>query len=269
MFAAKDFNPRSFLATDRTAASPQIGQRREDKQTGQKRSRLRVVGEHMQLSRRTSARVDWNLQGTTRCQYTATTSWSARTGPERPDTVLESARGMATEQTLPGLRGLAKLADLRPIIAVDSREKEPLKFTRLQAVTWSLFTGDYSIRGLEDSFAVERKSIDDLANCCLSSNRDRFEHELHRLRGYRFKRLLVVGSREDIAAGLYHSRIASKAVLATLSAFEVRYDLPVVFAETPQSAALQIERWAFYFAREVVENANNLLRGCLVEAVSV
>ena len=165
-------------------------------------------------------------------------------------------------ETLPGLRGLAKLADLRPVITVDTREQTPLKFTRLQAVTWSLFTGDYSIKGLEDQFAVERKSIDDLVNCCLSSNRERFEHELHRLRGYRFKRLLVVGSREDIAAGLYHSRIASKAVLATLSAFEVRYDLPVVFAETPESAALQVERWAFWFSREVVENANNLLRGC-------
>jgi hypothetical protein len=120
----------------------------------------------------------------------------------------------------------------------------------------------YSIRGLEDSFAIERKSIDDLANCCLGSNRERFEHELHRLRGYRFKRLLVVGSREVIATGRYHSRIAPKAVLATLGAFEVRYDLPVVFAETTESAALQVERWVWWFCREVVEEANMLLRGC-------
>jgi ERCC4-type nuclease len=173
----------------------------------------------------------------------------------------------ATEQTLPGLRGLAKLADLRPVIAVDTREQEPFKFTRLQAVERALFTGDYSIRGLEDQFAVERKSIDDLVNCCLSSNRERFEHELHRLRGFRFKRLLVVGSREDIGAGRYRSRIAPKAVLATLAAFEVRYDLPVVFANSPQEAATAIERWAWYFAREVVENANALLRGCTTQIV--
>src|SRR6516162_282751 len=139
---------------------------------------------------------------------------------------------------LPALPGLTKLADLRPAIVVDNREREPLPFTRFEAVRDTLYSGDYSVRGLEDSFAVERKSIDDLANCCLSSNRKRFEHELHRLRGYRFKRLLVVGSREDIAAGHYHSRIAPKAVLATLSAFEVRYDLPVVFADTPAAAAL-------------------------------
>jgi hypothetical protein len=81
----------------------------------------------------------------------------------------------------PALRGLAKPADLRPVIAIDTREQAPLKFTRLQAVERALFTGDYSIFGLKDSFAIERKSLDDIANCCLSSNRDRFEHELHRL----------------------------------------------------------------------------------------
>src|SRR5262249_11059561 len=123
-------------------------------------------------------------------------------------------------------------------------------------------SGDYSVRGLEDQFAIERKSIDDLANCC-SSNRERFEHELHRLRGFRFKRLLVVGSRDDIAAGRYYSRIGPKAVLASLGAFEVRFDLPIVFAETTESAALQVERWCWCFSREVVRNANMLLRGCL------
>src|SRR6516164_7628811 len=42
-----------------------------------------------------------------------------------------------------------------------------------QAVTGTLYSGDYSVRGLEDQFAVERKSVDDLANCCLASNRER------------------------------------------------------------------------------------------------
>src|SRR5262249_39085983 len=156
---------------------------------------------------------------------------------------------------LPALRGLAKLADLRPVIVVDSREQEPLTFTRLQSVCRTLYSGDYSVRGLEDSFAVERKSIDDLANCCLSGNRDRFEHELHRLRGYQFKRLLVIGTREHIVAGRYHSRVAPKSVLATLGAFEIRYDLPVAFAATPEIGAGEIERWAFYYSREVIKLA--------------
>src|SRR5262245_42027931 len=140
-----------------------------------------------------------------------------------------------SEVTLPALRGLGKLADLRPTIVVDSREQEPLTFTRLQSVRGTLYSGDYSIRGLEDKFAVERKNLDDVANCCVNSNRDRFERELHRLRGYRFKRLLIVGARAKIVAARYHSRIMPKAVLASLGAFEIRYDLPVVFVETPEA----------------------------------
>jgi ERCC4-type nuclease len=171
---------------------------------------------------------------------------------------------VASGTTLPGLRGLSKLADLRPVIVYDTREQNPLRFERLQSVLGTLYSGDYSIRGLEHSFAVERKSIDDLANCCLTGQRDRLEHELHRLRGYRFKRLLVIGTREDIAAGRYHSRIAPKAVLATLGAFEVRYDLPVVYVETAEDAARLIERYAWYFSREIVQNANDLLRGCMI-----
>ena len=166
---------------------------------------------------------------------------------------------LGADTMLPGLRGLRDLADCRPKIVIDSREQSPLVFTRLESVVGILYSGDYGIRGMEASFAVERKSIDDLANCCMGANRERFEHELLRLRGYRFRRLLVIGTREDIAAGHYHSKIAPKAVLATLCAFEVRY-LPVVFAETPEVGAREVERWAWWFSREVVENANDLLR---------
>lgn len=173
-----------------------------------------------------------------------------------------AAPDLAVETTLPALRGLKDLADCQPVICIDTREIQPLIFTRLKSVVAMLHTGDYSVRGLEDSFAVERKSIDDLASCCVGANRERFERELHRLRGYRFARLLIVGTREDIAVGRYHSKIAPKSVLATLGAFEVRYDLPVVFCATPAEAAEQIERWAWWASREVTEEANQLLRGC-------
>ena len=87
------------------------------------------------------------------------------------------------DATLPGLGGLAKLADCRPVIVIDTREQTPLVFTRLPSVTKALQSGDYSSLGLEGRFAVERKSLDDLANCCVGANRDRFEREylLHML----------------------------------------------------------------------------------------
>jgi ERCC4-type nuclease len=152
----------------------------------------------------------------------------------------------------------SKFSDIQVTIAIDSREREPLTFTHLKSVRDTLYSGDYSIHGMKKSFAIERKTVDDLANCCLSGNRARFEHELHRLRGYRFKRLLIIGTREDIIAGRYHSRIIPKAVLATLGTFEVRYDLPVVFCSTPEEAAVSIERWAVYCSREVMKLAHVL-----------
>jgi hypothetical protein len=89
----------------------------------------------------------------------------------------------------------------------------------------------------------------------MGGNRERFERELHRLRGFRFKRLLVIGTEADIIQGNYRSKINPKSVMATLGAFETRFDCPVVFSPTPQNAAQQIERWVLYFVRELLQNA--------------
>ena len=78
--------------------------------------------------------------------------------------------------------------------------------------------------------------------------------------GFRFKRLLIVGAREEIEAGGYRSAVTPRAVLATLSAIEARFEIPVCFAPTPAAASLQIESWAYWFARELVEAANDLAR---------
>jgi len=163
--------------------------------------------------------------------------------------------------TLPALKGLGKLADLRPVIVTDSREQTPLIFRRLPSVRGTLRSGDYSAAGMEEHVAVERKSIGDLISCFTDSNRDRFENELHRLKSFHFKRLLVIGTREMIEQGEYRSHILPKAAINTLSAFEARYGVPVVFEPDVDAAARLVERWIYWSAREIVLNANQLLRG--------
>ena len=164
-------------------------------------------------------------------------------------------------KTLPALKTLGELSERLPAVVIDTREQDPLPIARLPTILGGLYTGDYSVAGLESVFAVERKSVPDLVACCAASNRERFEHELHRLRGFRFRRLLVIGTRAEIEAGAYRSTIRPASVLGTLAAFEVRYDCPVVFADTPDAGAVQVERWAWYAAREYCEAANGLLRG--------
>lgn len=159
------------------------------------------------------------------------------------------------------LKSLGDLASLRPIIIVDTREQCSLVFTRLESVRGSLPSGDYSACGVENQLAIERKSISDLVACCANSNRHRFELELGRLRGYRYRRLLVVGEVADIEAGNYRSQIKPKSVLNSLAVWEARFDVPVVFEPTPELAALRVESWIYWYCREIVQGANELLRG--------
>lgn len=166
--------------------------------------------------------------------------------------------------SLPALRGLGRLADVRPVIVIDTREQQPLAFTRLEAIRGTLTSGDYSFAGGEQVFAVERKALDDLTGCC-TGERERFERELHRLRGFRFARLLIVAMPEEIRRHEYTSNVTPKAVLHSLAAWEARF-IPVVFAPTPADAARQVETWAYWVAREIVEAANCLLRAQRTEA---
>ena len=146
----------------------------------------------------------------------------------------------------------------RPTILIDSREKEPLVFRLLPSAVGTLATGDYSIEGFSDHFSVERKSIPDLVQS-VTFDRDRFERELVRLRGYGFRRLIIIGAPADIERHRYRSRAEPKAVIASLTAFEIRHDVPVCWCASACDAARQIERWAAYWVREQRERARALL----------
>ena len=157
---------------------------------------------------------------------------------------------------LPPLRAVAGLGDVLPSSSwTPENNRPPFANCPTAGVRWR---PDYSVQGFEDEFTVERKSLDDLAGSC-THDRQRFEKELVRMRGYPFRRLLVVGTVEDVEAHRYRSRAEPKAILASVTAFEIRYGLPVAFYPTPCAAALQIERWALYFLRERLKTASAVL----------
>lgn len=133
----------------------------------------------------------------------------------------------------------------KPTIVIDSREQRPLVFEHLPYERGTLQSGDYSIAGLEHDFAVERKSIPDLCGS-LTRGRERFERELHRLRGFSFARILIVGSPHEVQATAHNS----KAIFSSVSAFEARYGIPFIWEPSPELAARLVERWAWFFWRE-------------------
>jgi DNA excision repair protein ERCC-4 len=122
------------------------------------------------------------------------------------------------------------------IILRDSREQLGYDFDRFEGVTVhraALESGDYSLPGLENIVAVERKELNDLINC-LCHDRERFKKELHRLRPYALKAVVIEATPEDIARGRYKSQMKPQAALQSCFAFMVKYGVNFFFAGNRQ-----------------------------------
>lgn len=114
-----------------------------------------------------------------------------------------------------------------PVIVVDTREQQPYAFDG--AVVKTLTSGDYSIVGLEDQVAVERKSKAD-AYSSLGQGRARFRREFERLALLDYAAVVI----EDTLAGFLRrppfTQMNPRSALASLIAWSVRYRVPVYFA---------------------------------------
>ena len=140
-------------------------------------------------------------------------------------------------------------------IVIDTREQTPLVFPpTVPTIRGTLRTGDYSVMGYEDSFAVERKSLPDLVNTIIHG-RARFERELERMRSIAFRRVLVTSPYGAVARGEYaHSKANPRSVIASITAFEARYNVPFIFALNPCEGSARLLDWARYFVREKLRN---------------
>jgi len=72
-------------------------------------------------------------------------------------------------------RSLGDLADASPVVLIDSREQTPLHFEHLESRLATLQSGDYSVLGVQESFAVERKTTQDLVACCIGDTLQEIE----------------------------------------------------------------------------------------------
>ena len=108
------------------------------------------------------------------------------------------------------------------IILVDDREKKPYNFPGVETEEARLETGDYTVKGFEDRFAVERKSLNDLATS-VGNNRDRFEAEIRRAQDFDNCTVMIEASRDDAQAGAYYSQIHPNAVTGTVDKWPLKY----------------------------------------------
>ena len=145
-----------------------------------------------------------------------------------------------------------------PRLIIDTREQTPLDFRHLESERGTLQSGDYSAKGIEESFCVERKTVADLAGS-LTRERARFMREMHRLRGFTNAYLLIIGRDIELAALVAQGRANVAQLEHSLMALQARYGVHVVWVDTPAEAAALVESWAFCAYREAMKPAGVML----------
>ena len=115
-------------------------------------------------------------------------------------------------------------------IVQDSREQAPFTFSGypVEVSVAALEAGDYSLAGFERRVAAERKELGDLV-ACLSTDRERFQRELARLRGYDSAALVVESPASALRAGNYRSQLNPEAAWQSCLAFMQRFRVPFIF----------------------------------------
>lgn len=125
----------------------------------------------------------------------------------------------------------------RATIVIDTREGEPYSFDpRLAgAVRRALAAGDYSLAGLEDQVAVERKTLDDFVSTVIHRRR-RFRQELRKLSRYRAACVVVEADLLDVLGKRYRSEARPEAVVGSTLSILLDYGVPVAFCGNRQAA---------------------------------
>ena len=141
----------------------------------------------------------------------------------------------------------------KPVVLVDTREQRPFSFARFPnwiagERTATLPVGDYSIEGMEDILALERKSLEDLVGT-LMHGRERFFAMCEKMAQYRHRAIVVEGTYEDVKSP-YPSNFTTahpNGVAGTLDAVEAKFGIPVIY--TSRHKDLAEEKVASYLSK--------------------
>ncbi|MRR13244.1 hypothetical protein EG835_12495 [bacterium] len=119
---------------------------------------------------------------------------------------------------------------------IDTREQEPYSFDpRLTgAVRRVLPAGDYSVEGLEERVAGERKSLDDFVSTVIHA-RGRFRGELRKLVGYRAACVVVEAGVADVLLQRYRGDAHPNAVVGNALSIILDFGVPVFFCGNRQA----------------------------------
>lgn len=118
-----------------------------------------------------------------------------------------------------------------------------------------LAIGDYACQigdfTFEKSFVVERKgSLDELCGN-MTQDRNRFEREFLRAKAFGIKVYLIIenASWDDVYLQNYRSKLSAKSLLASLLAWQTRFNVTIIFCKKENTPKL-IHGILYYATRE-------------------
>lgn len=118
-------------------------------------------------------------------------------------------------------------------LIIDTREQLPLFETpidNLDIIHRKVEYGDYTIKGFESSFAIERKQISDFYSY-IGRERNKTVEKMRQFREIRkaggFVMLAIESSEEDILFGHMYSQLSPETARQALASFRIRYGVHI------------------------------------------
>jgi ERCC4-type nuclease len=146
----------------------------------------------------------------------------------------------------------------KPTVLIDRREQAPFRLVRAHG-NWigsekraTLKTGDYSVEGMGDLLALERKSMIDAIQCTMA-RRAAFLRACERLAAFRWKAILIEATYEEMKTSYSEqgddlvSEAHPNAVCGTFDAIEAKFGIPVLY--TSRVRALSTEKAASWLSK--------------------
>jgi len=133
------------------------------------------------------------------------------------------------------------------VLVQDTREQRPLfdgtvAIPGLTVVNAALVSGDYSVRGFEGRFCIERKQISDFFSY-IGKERNRTTRKMQEFQEIAsrggFVALVIEASEVDLLSGYVMSQLSPEMVRQALVSFEVRSGLHIYYSRSRQD----ITRW--------------------------
>lgn len=136
---------------------------------------------------------------------------------------------------------------------IDTREQHPLELRlhtgeMLKSQRTGLVTGDYSVLGLENEIAIERKSLADLYGC-VAKERERFEKELKRMLAHPVRAVVVESSWQNIELGASHTKVSPQSAVGSILKW-VSWGIPFIMAGDRIRAGQYVARLLYGAAKE-------------------